>query len=82
MTSKILTILIVAVALAGSAAAALQATNASLAPAAVCAAHPSRGALVFVMAPPTDRFAVNASGLTPRTPRIVLLTPPPRSVAD
>jgi hypothetical protein len=86
MTPQIRTILIVAAALAGLAVAALQATNDSLASAPVPAAHPSRTesgnsgrALVFVVAPPAERFAANARGPTQPQPRIVVLTPAPSS---
>jgi hypothetical protein len=89
MTTKILTILIAAAVLAGSAAAALQATDASLASTAVCQAHPSVAgsatsgrALVFVVAPPAERFAASARGPTQPLPRIVVLTPRASSAAD
>jgi hypothetical protein len=89
MTTRILTTLMVAAVLGGSAAAALQATDASLASPAVSAVHPSRtnsapsgGELVFAVVPPAGRFAARAGGFTQGAPRIVLLTPRPSSAAD
>ena len=84
MTTQILTILIVAAVLAGS-AAALQATNGSLASAAVSArteSATSGGAQVFAVVPPAGRFAASAGGFTHGARWIVVLTPRSSSAAD
>jgi len=85
MTTKILTILIVAAVLAGSAAAALQATDASPASAPVSTrtkSATSGGALVFAVVPPAGRFAASAGGLAQGAHWIVVLTPRPPSAGD
>jgi hypothetical protein len=85
MTTKILTILIAAAVLAGSAAAALQTTDVSLASARASArteSATSGGALVFAVVPPAGRFATSASGFTQGARRIVVLTPQSPSAAD
>jgi hypothetical protein len=85
MMTQILTILIVAAVLAGSAAAALQTTDVSLASARASArieSATSGGTLVFAVVPPAGRFAASASGFTQAARRIVVLTPQSPSAAD
>jgi hypothetical protein len=84
MTTKTLTILIVGAVLAGSAAAALQATDASPVPAvsARTACATSVGARVFAVVPPAGRFAASAGGLAQGAHWIVVLTPRPPSAGD
>ena len=82
MTTKLLTGLIVAAVLAGSAAAALRATDAPVSAAQRSRTEPAPGGpLVFLIAP-NDRFVVSPSGLKQRPPRIVLLTPRLSSAAN
>jgi len=85
MTTKILTVLIAAAVLAGSAAAALQATDASLAPGVVSArtgALTSGRSLVVAAVPAAGRFAPGAGGFAHGARWIVVLTPTPSSAAD
>ena len=89
MITKILTILTVGAVLAGSAAAALQATDAALAVTPVSGGCHSRtdsgtsgGSPAVVVVPRAGRFAASAGGLTQRAPRIVLLTPRASSAPD
>jgi hypothetical protein len=89
MTTKIVSTLIIGALLAGSAAAALQATDATLAPAPVSGGCHSRtesatsgGSRVVVVVAPASRFVTSAGTFTRRTPRIVLLTPRPSSAPD
>jgi hypothetical protein len=88
MTTKILTSLIIAAVLAGSAAAALQVTDHPLTVPRVFAGRPaenesapSRGS-VCVFAPSAgDRFAPSSPGVKPWHPRPRCLTLPPSSAA-
>jgi hypothetical protein len=67
MMTQILTILIVAAVLAGSAAAALQTTDGSLQSARASArieSATSGGTLVFAVVPPASRFAASALELS------------------
>jgi hypothetical protein len=74
MTTQILTILIAAAVLAGSAATALQA----LAPvSARTESATSGGAQIFAVVPPAGRFAASAGSFTHGARWIVVLTPRP-----
>jgi len=85
MSTKILTFVIVGTVLAGSAAASLQATDASLASTPVSARTESAapgGALVVAVVPPAGRLAASVGGFTQKARWIVVLTPRPSSAAD
>ena len=89
MMTKIATFLIIGAVLAGSAAAALQATDAALAVTPVSGGCHSRTesatsgvSRVVVVVPRPGRFAAGAGGFTQRAPRIILLTPRASSAAD
>jgi hypothetical protein len=82
MTTKILTSLLIAAVLAGSAAAGLQVTDHPLALARVFAAGPvktepatSRGSVCFFVPPAADRFAASSPGVKLWHPRTRCLTP-------
>jgi hypothetical protein len=81
MTTKTVTHLIIAAALAGSAAAGLQ-LNPSLALAPASSAFPVRtevgpsgGTLVLLLPPVADRFTPGFAGFKPARPAILRLTP-------
>ncbi len=89
MTTKIVTTLIAGALLAGSAAASLQGTDASLASAPISEGCHSRtefttsgGSPVVVVVPPVRRFAASAGAFTQRAPRIILLKRRPSPAAD
>jgi len=82
MTIKIVSSLIAAVLLAGSAAASHQATDASLTSTPISEECPSRtesttsgGSLVFVVVPPVRPFAASAGAFKQRAPHIIVLKP-------
>ena len=88
MTTKILTSLIIAAGLAGSAAAALQVTDHPLTVPRVFAGRPaktepapSRGSACFFVPPAGDRFAASSPGIKPWQPRTRCLTLQPSSAA-
>lgn len=80
MATKLLTILIVAAVLAGSAAASLRVTEPFLPSASVSAARAWKaepawgGSPVFLVAP-NDRFVLSGVGPKQRPPRIVIVKP-------
>jgi hypothetical protein len=81
MTTKTLTRLIIAAALAASVGAGVQLTP-SLASAPMSAALPAKagavtsgGALFFLLAPGANRFSAASAGLTPTRAPILRLTP-------
>ena len=81
MTTKTVTHLIIAAALAASAAAGLQLTP-SLASAPVTSAlpvkaegAPSGGALFFLLPPVANRFTPGSAGLTPGRARVLRIAP-------
>ena len=89
MMIKIATILIIGAVLAGSAAAALQATDAALAVTPVSVGCHSRtesatshGSSVVVVVPRPVRSVAGVGGFTQLAPRIILLTPRVSSAAD
>ena len=78
MATKLLTILIVAAVLAGSAAASLRVAEPSVASAPVSAARtwkaePASGGSSVLLVAPNDRFVIGAVGRTQRPPRIVIV---------
>jgi hypothetical protein len=82
MTIKIVTSLVTGALLAGSAAAALQATDASLASTPISEGCRSRtesttsgGSPVFVVVPPVRPFSARAGAFTQRAPHIIFFKP-------
>ena len=79
MTIKVVTTLIAGALLAGSAAASLRATDASLSSSEGCHSRTesttSDGSPVFVVVPPVRPFAASAGAFTQRAPHIIFLEP-------
>jgi hypothetical protein len=79
MTIKVVTTLIAGALLAGSAAASLRATDASLASSEACHSRTesttSDGSPVFVVVPPVRPFAASAAAFKQRAPHIIFLKP-------
>ena len=79
MTIKVVITLIAGALLAGSAAASLRSTDASLSSFEACPSRTesttSDGSPVFVVVPPVRLFAARAGAFTQRPPHIIFLKP-------